>query len=145
MRIGLLVLAFTLAACGQSEEPADAQAQSSAAPGAAALTVYAGAGRNRLCLEQRASRAAFITYGEGDTNCTARGNLEREGSTATLVPDGDESCRIAFAANGDSVTLGPVSPSCSYYCGPKASFAGAEFRRTNDQQPVTDLAGAPLC
>ena len=110
-----------------------------------ALTIFAGAGRNRLCLDEGAGRAAFITYGEGDANCTVQGAVQQTAGTSVLVPDGDTTCRIDLTLSGDMVRLGQASAACAYYCGPRSSFAGAEFRRSVTQQPVADHAGDPLC
>lgn len=145
MRTFLLPALLLLAACEQKAAeapPAEASARPQAAVGA---VVFAGAGRNRLCLDERANRAAFITYAEGDTNCTMSGVLKRSDANATLVPDGDASCTVVVQFNGDEVRLGELRPECAYYCGPSASYAGSTYRRTNDGQPVTDLAGQPLC
>lgn len=146
MRIAFLAAAALLVGCSRGDQPAAAeQSTETQTPAAATLTTYAGEGRNRLCLDERAGRAAFITYGQGDTNCTVQASVQRNGAAATLIPDGDETCRIELATADDTLRLGPASPACAYYCGPNASFANAEFRRTPQPQPVTDLAGDPLC
>lgn len=146
MRKLLLALGFLLiGACGRSDEAPRQQPATEQAAQASAIATYSGAGRNRLCLEESKGRAAFITYGQGDANCTAVGSLKREGDAATLIPDGDQACQIQLATSGDTIRLGSSSPACSYYCGPSASFAGAEFRLSKDQVPVTDFAGEPLC
>jgi hypothetical protein len=62
-----------------------------------------------------------------------------------IAPDGDESCRIAVAKGNGRVRLGPVTPQCAYYCGPKASYAGKTFVQQAKPTPVTDVAGDPLC
>ena len=146
MRIAHLAAAFLLTGCGRGDQPAAAEQSTEAqARAATTLATYAGEGRNRLCLDERAGRAAFITYGQGDTNCTVQASVQRAGSAATLIPDGDETCRIELTTAGGTLRLGPASPACAYYCGPSASFANAEFRRTPQPQPVTDVAGDPLC
>ena len=109
------------------------------------MVVFAGVGRDRLCLDERVNRAAFISYGEGNQNCTMSGVLTRSEANATLVPDGDASCKVEVQLNGDEAKLGELRPECAYYCGPSASYAGLTFRRTNGGQPVTDLAGQSLC
>jgi hypothetical protein len=97
-----------------------------------------------LCLAQSGG-AAFITYGEGDANCSVKGQIEGAGERLTLVPEGDTTCRIELNRSGDSVRLGAVGAACAYYCGPKASFEGKSFKRKDNAEPVTDLAGDPLC
>jgi hypothetical protein len=123
----------------------DQSANVSAQASPAALVTFAGDGRNRLCLNEQAGRAGFVTYGERRANCTASGALQRTGNAATLVPDGDQSCRVELQIVGDVVTLGPSTTSCAYYCGPSASYSGARFQRVQPPEPATDLAGDPLC
>ena len=105
--------------------------------------IYAGQGRDRLCVE--GDRAGFVTYGAGEANCSARGRIERAGATASFRPDGDEDCRIAVTISGDRASLGPGQPSCSYYCGPGATFGGKSFSRDASASPAVDFAGDPLC
>ena len=106
--------------------------------------LYAGEGRDRLCLA--GERGGFIAYGDGDANCTARGRIERAGERLlTLVPDGDPDCRIALNAQPGSVRLGKQSAACQYYCGPGASFAGKPFNEASSASPAVDFAGDPLC
>jgi hypothetical protein len=69
-----------------------------------------------------------------------------------LVPNGEGDCKIPFSVNGDKVSLGPGHPSCSYYCGPGATFDGKSFHRVGpgnaaaaEQNPMVDFAGEPLC
>ena len=146
MRNTVIAAALLLSACGRADEaPKEQPATETPARAAAATVTYAGSGRDRLCLKDGESRAAFITYGQGQANCTAAGSLQRDGGSATLVPDGDQACRIDLAISGESVRLGDATAACAYYCGPTASYAGAEFRRMETSEPVTDLAGDPLC
>ena len=145
MRSAVLAAAFLLSACGSSEDPAKEQPGPAPSAIQQGLTSFAGKGRDRLCLDESARRVAFITYGEGDANCTVQGAVQGANGTATIVPDGDSTCRIDLTTSGDMVRLGAVTAACAYYCGPTSSFAGAEFRRTNRLEPVTDVAGDPLC
>ncbi|WP_205481497.1 hypothetical protein [Sphingomonas arenae] len=135
-----------LGACGRSEETPQEQstAAESRTPAAATVT-FAGSGRNRLCLDEGRGRAAFITYGQGNANCTATGSLRRNGSSAALFPDGDQACRVDLTISGEGVRLGGATAACAYYCGPTASYSGAEFRRSDSAGAVVDLAGDPLC
>ena len=144
MRHAILSLALLLVACGPKQaEPENAV--ETAAQAKAELAVFAGQGRNRLCLDRRNGRAAFITYGTGDENCSVSGSLQGSGANASLIPDGDESCRIELRIATDRVQLGQASPACAYYCGPSAGYAASEFRRTDDEARVEDLAGDRLC
>jgi hypothetical protein len=132
--------------CRKAEETPPPATQAEATSPDPAIAIYAGEARDRMCLAQGGSaKAGFITFGEGDANCSVRGAVQRSGDRLTIAPPGDESCRIEGRVSGDTVTLGPVAAACSYYCGPKASFAGKTFRRTAEAAPATDFAGDPLC
>jgi hypothetical protein len=109
---------------------------------------FVGEGRDRLCIrpEGDISRAGLIVYAPGtDANCSLQGQYAAAGATPEIQVDGG-GCRVRVS--GDlkrEVRLGGVDPQCSYYCGPRASFAGKTFRRVDTPVPVTDLAGDPLC
>lgn len=131
-----LLALLLLAGCGEAGEVAPAQ-------GASAQTlVFAGAGRDRLCLAPDGA-SGFVSFAaSGDSNCAVRGRLAEGGP---LRPNGDERCAIPLTRDGDRVTLGGAGPECAYYCGPGASFAGKTFVRMDNPSPATDLAGDPLC
>lgn len=133
---------FLLAACdGQNESGGQDEASPERAE---TMTVYSGPGRNQLCL--KGQRAGFIVYAStGDRNCSVRGTVDRTGSDLVISPDGDSECRIGAREDASSLTLGPVSSACSYYCGPDANFEGATFDMVPASRPVTDFAGDPLC
>jgi hypothetical protein len=112
-----------------------------------ATGTFAGEGRDRLCIAGEAGnyRAGFIAFGEGEVNCAASGRIDAQGSQVALVPRGEGDCRIPLSAKGNTVRIGEVPASCSYYCGPGASMAGKSFIQTNGGAAATDLAGDPLC
>ena len=129
----VLPLVLLLAAC--SQEPADRPAEK---------MLYAGEGRDRLCLA--GDRVGFIAYGEGDANCSVRGRIDRAGEQLlTVLPDGDQDCRIELHEQGGTIRIGEAAADCSYYCGPGASFAGKGFARSESASPAVDFAGDPLC
>ena len=106
--------------------------------------LYSGEGRDRLCIA--GERIGFIAYGQGDTNCSVRGRLDRAGEQSLVViPDGDQDCRIPASQQGDVIRLGTVKAACAYYCGPGASFAGKRFNKSASASPAVDFAGDPLC
>ncbi len=105
--------------------------------------LYAGAGRDRLCVDGQ--RGGLIVYGKGDANCSARGRVERSGDKLILIPEGDSDCRIPAELNGDSLRLGRRSPACAYYCGPDADYAGKVLAKNASASPAVDFAGDPLC
>ena len=126
--------AFLLLAACSSDAP-----QSSAE-----RALYAGEGRDRLCLA--GGRAGFIAYGNGETNCSVRGRMQGTGEQfVTIIPDGDEDCRIEARRSGDMIRLKPLSAACDYYCGPGASFEGRAFTENAAASPAVDFAGDPLC
>jgi hypothetical protein len=104
---------------------------------------YAGEGRDRLCISGK--RAGFIIYGRGDSNCAATGRIARGPTVASFIPAGDEDCKIPLSFNGNRVSFGPGQPSCAYYCGPGAAFAGKSFQANAAASPAVDFAGDPLC
>jgi hypothetical protein len=102
------------------------------------------AGRDRLCL--RDDRAGLIVYAaEGNSNCTVRGAIANEGRSFRIQPDGEGSCTIDVQRDGSALILGEQTPSCAYYCGPRASFAGKRLEPLNGAEAAVDLAGDPLC
>ncbi len=128
-----LPLVLLLSACSSQvpEEPAG-------------HALYAGDGRDRLC--RAGERVGFITYGEGDANCSVRGRAVRAGEQIrAIIPDGDGDCRIELQTQGETLRLGKVAPACAYYCGPGASFEGKTFTENASASPAADFAGDPLC
>lgn len=127
-----LPLLFLLAACSdQAPEPSSER------------LLYAGEGRDRLCIAGQ--RGGLIVYGEGDANCSARGQVERPAGRLVLVPDGDSDCRIAARLDGDRLSFEASAAACAYYCGPGASWSGKVLRASPDASPAVDFAGDPLC
>ena len=141
MRCLLLLSVTLLSACNQDLGQQSGQ-DVEAGP---QLAVYSGEGRDRLCLDERAGRIGFVTYGQGDNNCSIRASVSRKGKGLSIAPDGDQSCSISATVADGSVILGERSPACAYYCGPGATFAGKRFARLERAEPVTDFAGEPLC
>ena len=128
-----LALVLLLTACSQQAPQEPAQ-----------QVTYAGEGRDRLCM--KGDRAGFIAYGQGDSNCSVQGKVKRSGEhLLTLVPIGDEDCRISVEEQGGTLRLGKAGAACSYYCGPDASFAGKSFIKDGSASPAVDFAGDPLC
>jgi hypothetical protein len=63
---------------------------------------------------------------------------------------GDETCTIEASLKDGTIALPATLPAgCAYYCGARASLAGATFTRTGstaaDAKKATDIAGDPLC
>jgi len=128
-----LPFVFLLSACSPQapEEPAK-------------RSLFAGEGRDRLC--RAGDRVGFITYGEGDANCSVRGRVDRAGKQIlAIMPDGDGDCRVELREEGRTLRLGKVAAACAYYCGPGASFEGRTFAESASASPAVDFAGDPLC
>ena len=107
-------------------------------------TLYAGQGRDRLCIA--GERIGFITYGQGDANCSVRGRVSRAGEQLlSIIPEGDEDCRIEATQQAGTIRLGRRAAACAYYCGPGADFAGKPFASSPSASPAVDFAGDPLC
>ena len=133
----ILLFPLLLAAC--SQQPAEPSLQTG---------MFAGAGRDRLCIAGEAGgyRAGLIAYAAaGDANCSAGGRLERAAGGWALVPRGEGECRIPLAIDGNIVRVGQVPAACSYYCGPGAALEGKSYARADMGAKAVDLAGDPLC
>jgi hypothetical protein len=137
MRFLILAAALCLPACAKQEDAAMALPTGT----------YAGGGRDALCIAgpAEAQRAGFVVYGGGDANCSASGRIEQAGGQWILAPAGDLDCRIALRVEGGSVSLGPATAACAYYCGPGASWDSKAFGPAAPGKPVTDLGGDALC
>jgi hypothetical protein len=164
----IVPLFVLLAGCGRGDQPAaneaapDSPAPSarSAAPAvpeaAAGLTgLYeggTGAQKNQLCILEKGKEAQFglLVWGGNLHSCSGAGQAVREGERLTLRMAGDEACTIEASLKGGTVSLpGTLPEGCAYYCGARASFAGASFARAGsteaDAKKATDIAGDPLC
>ncbi len=106
--------------------------------------LYAGQGRDRLCVD--GNRVGFIAYSAGDSNCSVRGQLSRSGEgSLSIRPAGDQDCRIAVEEQGGTIRLGSLTQACSYYCGPDADYSSKAFTENASASPAVDFAGDPLC
>ena len=128
------LLPFLLLLAGCSQQPDEAPTE---------RRLYAGEGRDRLCIA--GERGGFIAYGPGNSNCSVRGRIERSAAGMSIVPAGDEDCRIPVTEQGQSLRLGRRSSSCAYYCGPGADYSGRTFTTDAAASPAVDFAGDPLC
>ena len=129
----ILAALLLLTACSpQAPEPA------------AERLLYAGEGRDRLCIAGQ--RGGFIIYGQGETNCAVRGGIGRAGEhLLVLTPAGDADCRIDLVSQADTIRLGRMAGACSFYCGPGADYSGKLLTRSSSATPAVDFAGDPLC
>jgi hypothetical protein len=162
-----LALLLLLAACNRSDAPADEgnAAAPAAAPPAerppapaaeARLTgLYeggAGERKNQMCIVEKGGEAQFglLVWGGNLHSCSGAGRAVRSGDRLTLSMTGDETCAFEATMTGGTITLPATLPAgCAYYCGARASLAGATFARTGtteaDTRKATDIAGDPLC
>jgi hypothetical protein len=132
----ILPFALLLTAC--SQQPAEPSMTTG---------TFAGEGRDRLCIagEPGSYRGGLIVFGEGDVNCSASGRVAAQAGGFALVPRGEGGCRIPLTIDGNTVRIGNVPASCSYYCGPGASMTGKAYNRSDMGAKAVDLAGDPLC
>ncbi|GAA4039791.1 hypothetical protein GCM10022281_20820 [Sphingomonas rosea] len=144
MRTLLIPLLVLTAGCGKSDDAGGPDSPRQSVGGeAGAITVFAGAGRDRLCLKEEGKRVGLITFAKsGDANCSIRGS---DTGPQAIRPDGDVKCAILYNRQGDTVTLLTGNNACAYYCGPGASLEGKTFVRMDKPDQVTDLGGDPLC
>ena len=140
MRALLITLTFLLSACGGGEGTTN-ESEASLPTASTAYASFAGVGRDRLCVGGPNAAAAVVSYGQGDNNCLVRGRIEG----GALIPNGDESCRIPVTESGDTMAIGTPPASCAYYCGRGANLAGKTFTRMAKPEPLSDIAGDPLC
>lgn len=162
-----LAFLLLLAACNRADAPADegnAAAPAAAAPAgrpsaAAAETrltgLYeggAGEQKNQMCIVEKGGEAQFglLVWGGNLHSCSGAGRAVRRGDRLTLTMTGDETCTIDATMKGGAITLPATLPTgCAYYCGARASLAGATFTRAGtteaDTKKATDVAGDPLC
>jgi hypothetical protein len=166
MKKTLLTL-LLLAACGRDDPAAEnraapapqAREASKSAPREAAgpegsrlAGLYeggSGAQKNQMCIVEKGGGAQFgmLVWGGNLSSCSGAGRAMRKGDRLTLTMTGDETCTIDATMRDGVVTLPSKLPlGCAYYCGARASFAGASFTRSgSDVKKATDIAGDPLC
>jgi hypothetical protein len=163
-----LFLLLLLAACGRDDPAADNRSEagspgagaskSQPSPGSAASAgtglagLYEGGSAERksqMCIVEKGREAQFgmLVWGGNLSSCSGAGRAVRKGDRLTLTMTGDETCRIDATLKDGVVTLPAKLPlGCAYYCGARASFAGASFGRTDDDvRKAKDIAGDPLC
>lgn len=154
-----------LGACGTGEEPAGNAAGAEGAARDAVVDAVATAGLtglyeggeagqpNQLCIIDQGSgnaRFGFVVWGANLHSCSGTGSAVREDDLLRLTMAGDEACTIEATIEDGAIALPEAVPEgCAYYCGTRASPAGATFRRTGtsaeDAMKAVDLVGEPLC
>lgn len=163
-----LILLF-LAGCGRDDPDSGNRAAapesagpSAARPGPAPAVAEArltglyeggtGAQKNQLCLVEKGAETQFglLVWGGNLHSCSGAGRAARSGERLTLTMTGDETCTIAAALKGGEIALPETLPlGCAYYCGARATLAGARFSRAgsgeSEAKKATDIAGDPLC
>jgi len=157
-----LLLLFLLGGCGRDDPAAEADNRSAPAEGPAAAVadgrltgLYEGgaaAQKNQLCIVEEGGEARFglVVWGANLHSCSGAGRAVRAGERLTLRMTGDETCAIEATLEAGTVALPRALPTgCAYYCGARASLAGASFTRTGtteaDAHKATDIAGDRLC
>jgi hypothetical protein len=159
-------LLLLLSACGRDDVPSGNQAapdsagSAASAPGPASSAAAEirltglyesgpGAQKNQMCIVEKGGDAEFglLVWGGNLHSCSGAGRASRQGERLTLTMTGDETCTIQATLKGGAVTLPEKLPlGCAYYCGARATLAGATFTRSGDDvKKATDIAGDPLC
>lgn len=157
----LLWALLLLASCSRGDGDGGGNEAGVAAPKAASgrLTTLTGlyeGGQaqppNQLCIVegQGEPRFGLVVWGANQHSCSGAGTVERQGERLRLRMTGDETCTIDARISGTTVTLpASVPDGCAYYCGARASMAGASFTQqgTGAEQAgkAKDLVGDPLC
>lgn len=164
----LLLILLLLAGCDRAGQPADNRAEPAADPTGPATSrskeaaaperltgLYeggAGAQKNQLCIVEQGSEAQFglLVWGGNLHSCSGAGLAVRSGERLRLRMTGDETCTIEASLKDGAIALPATLPAgCAYYCGARASLAGATFTRAGtteaDARKATDIAGDPLC
>jgi hypothetical protein len=102
-----------------------------------------------MCIVEKGGDSQFglLVWGGNQHSCSGAGRAVRQGDRLTLTMTGDETCTIDATLRDGVVTLPKTLPlGCAYYCGARASLAGAGFTRAGDDvKKATDIAGDPLC
>ena len=176
MRILPLLLAATglLSACGSGGDGGGNQAGASgsgsgsgAGSGSAAASAPIAAGdsltglyerkegglSSQLCIVERgqgAARFGLNLWGANMHACAGAGTATRNGSTLTLVMEGDRSCTLTARIEGNAIRLPDRIPeACGYYCGKQARMTGVSLARTGttetDALKARDVVDEPLC
>ncbi|HEX9965123.1 MAG TPA: hypothetical protein VGB04_09095 [Allosphingosinicella sp.] len=168
MRFLIPFLLLLAAGCGRDDPqpdnraapgPAGPAAGPSASPpaagkgsGARLAGLYeggSGAEKSQLCIVEKGREAQFglIVWGGNLHSCSGAGRAARSGERLTLTMTGDETCTVNATLKDGTVTLPATLPTgCAYYCGARATFAGARFTRSGeDVRKARDIAGDPLC
>jgi len=163
-----LPILLLLAACGRDDPAADNRAApgsagpaaskpgpSSSAPAGRLTGLYeSGSGdqKNQMCIVETGKDAEFglIVWGANMHSCSGAGRAVRKGERLTLTMTGDETCTIDATLKDGNVALPEsLALGCAYYCGARASLAGARFTRAGSSEAeakkAKDIAGDPLC
>ena len=158
----ILILAFSLAGCGQGGGERNESNGAATAPAVAPRPVQtatltglyesAGPRPSQICITEqgRAARFGLVLWQGQRPGCSGAGAATRDGVTLRLAMDGDSACVIAARIEGARVTFPAALPrGCSYYCAPGAQAAGTAFAKTGgtraDALRARDIVGDPLC
>ena len=157
-RIGMLLLAASLAGCGENRRNRAAEDHPAKPVQTINLTgsyvaKAKGAQHARMCvIVDRSGEASFGIVSENAKggSCAGAGVIAQQGNSLSLRMAGEESCVIQADIKGTRVKLSQSPPQqCAYYCSPGATLSGIIFEKIEGTagaaMRVTDLAGDPLC
>ena len=140
MRLVLPIL-LLLSACSKSTQQPDQ-------PEAVATGLFAGKGRDRLCIANgtSGSHVGIVTYGDGDNNCTLKGKVTQAEHGMLVEAVGDPACKLLVESDGETLIVRMPDPkACDYYCAPGATMDDRSFKSDPSASPAVDFAGDPLC
>jgi hypothetical protein len=108
---------------------------------------------SQLCIVEKgqgSGRFGLNIWGGNMHACSGSGTVTRNGNQLTLAMEGDRSCTLTAAIEGNSIRLPTQIPeACNYYCGKQASLAGVSLARTGSSQAdalkARDVVDEPLC
>jgi hypothetical protein len=108
---------------------------------------------SQLCIvekEQGSGRFGLNIWGGNMHACSGSGTVTRNGNQLTLAMEGDRSCSLTAAIEGNSIRLPTEIPeACNYYCGKQANMARVSLARTGTSQAdalkARDVVDEPLC
>jgi hypothetical protein len=112
-----------------------------------------GGPRHQMCVVEGKGgglRFGLVVWGGNTHSCSGSGTIRRQGDRVRLVMAGDSPCELDAVISGKGIRFPHEVPSgCAYYCGARASLAGAELTQTGTSRKsalsAKDIVGDPLC
>jgi len=107
---------------------------------------------NRLCIVggRLSGHFAMVVWSGSARSCSGSGTVARRLGGLRFAMTGDSSCAFRARIHGRTIVFPTRLPAgCAYYCGDRASAAGARLTRTDATRDgamkAKDLVGESLC